>query len=69
MNITLTVFAFDLMGIHDIATMNEIRKAATAVDPSIIIYGEGWAAKAPQMPEDSLAMKANTYGCGYRCIL
>ena len=45
-------FRFDLMGIHDIATMNEIRKAATAVDPSIIIYGEGWAAKA---------MKANTY--------
>lgn len=54
-------FRFDLMGIHDITTMNEIRKAATAVDPSILIYGEGWAAKAPQMPEDSLAMKANTY--------
>ena len=54
-------FRFDLMGIHDIVTMNEICKAATAVDPSIIIYGEGWAAKAPQMPEDSLAMKANTY--------
>lgn len=54
-------FRFDLMGIHDIATMNEIRTAVTAVDPSIIIYGEGWAAKAPQMPEDSLAMKANIY--------
>lgn len=54
-------FRFDLMGIHDITTMNEIRKAASAVDPSILIYGEGWAAKAPQMPEDSLAMKANTY--------
>ena len=54
-------FRFDLMGIHDITTMNEIRKAATTVDPSIIIYGEGWAAKAPQMPEDSLAMKMNTY--------
>ncbi|WP_291530679.1 type I pullulanase [Bacteroides sp. UBA939] len=54
-------FRFDLMGIHDIATMNEIRKVVTAVDPSIIIYGEGWAAKAPQMPEDSLAMKANIY--------
>lgn len=54
-------FRFDLMGIHDITTMNEIRKAATSVDPSILIYGEGWAAKAPQMPEDSLAMKANTY--------
>ena len=42
-------------------TMNEIRKAATSVDPTIFIYGEGWAASAPQMAEDSLAMKANTY--------
>lgn len=54
-------FRFDLMGIHDTETMNEIRKAASAVDPTIFIYGEGWAASAPQMPEDSLAMKANTY--------
>lgn len=54
-------FRFDLMGIHDIETMNEIRKVASAVDPTIFIYGEGWAASAPQMPEDSLAMKANTY--------
>lgn len=54
-------FRFDLMGIHDIETMNEIRKAASAVDPTIFIYGEGWAASAPQLPEDSLAMKANTY--------
>ncbi len=54
-------FRFDLMGIHDIETMNEIRKAATAVDPTVFIYGEGWAASAPQMPEDSLAMKANTH--------
>ena len=44
-----------------IETMNEIRKAATSVDPTIFIYGEGWAASAPQMAEDSLAMKANTY--------
>lgn len=54
-------FRFDLMGIHDIETMNEIRKAATEIDPSIIIYGEGWAASAPQLPEDTLAMKANIY--------
>lgn len=52
-------FRFDLMGIHDIETMNEIRKAANAIDPSIIIYGEGWAAQAPRYPADSLAMKAN----------
>ena len=54
-------FRFDLMGIHDIETMNEIRRALTAVDPSIYVYGEGWAAQAPQLPQDSLAMKANTY--------
>lgn len=54
-------FRFDLMGIHDIETMNEIRKATAAVDPTVFIYGEGWAAQAPQLPEDSLAMKANVY--------
>ena len=54
-------FRFDLMGIHDIETMNQVRAALTAVDPSIIVYGEGWAAQAPQLPQDSLAMKANTY--------
>ena len=54
-------FRFDLMGIHDIETMKEIRAAATAIDPTIFIYGEGWAAQAPQMPADSLAMKANIH--------
>jgi len=39
--------------------MNEIRRAVDAVDPSVFIYGEGWAAEAPQLPADSLAMKAN----------
>lgn len=35
-------FRFDLMGIHDIDTMNEVRRLADTVDPSIIILGEGW---------------------------
>lgn len=52
-------FRFDLMGIHDIETMNEIREALNAVDPSIIIYGEGWAAASPALSTDRLAMKAN----------
>ena len=47
------------MGIHDIETMNEIRKAVNKIDPTICIYGEGWAAEAPQYPADSLAMKGN----------
>ncbi len=54
-------FRFDLMGIHDIKTMNEIHQAAMAIDPSVLIYGEGWAAQTPQYPADSLAMKANVY--------
>ena len=45
-------FRFDLMGIHDIETMNEIRKAAEEIDPTVLIYGEGWAAQAPRLPED-----------------
>ena len=54
-------FRFDLMGIHDIATMKAVRQALDEVDPSIYIYGEGWAASAPQLPTDSLAMKANAW--------
>ena len=52
-------FRFDLMGIHDIETMNEIRDAAFAIDPMVLLYGEGWAAEAPAYPEEKLAMKAN----------
>ena len=54
-------FRFDLMGIHDIETMNEIRAALNEIDPSIFVYGEGWAASAPQMKEEELAMKANVH--------
>lgn len=52
-------FRFDLMGNHDIETMNEIRKALDEVDPTILIYGEGWAAQAPALKNGFLAMKAN----------
>ena len=50
---------FDLMGCHDIETMNEIRKAVDAIDPTIFIYGEGWSAGACGLPNDQLGMKAN----------
>lgn len=35
-------FRFDLMGLLDVDTMNEIRKELDKIDPSIIIIGEGW---------------------------
>ena len=52
-------FRFDLMGIHDIRTMNLIREELDKIDPTIFIYGEGWAAEAPQLPYEKLAMKGN----------
>ena len=53
-------FRFDLMGIHDIETMNLIRKALDEVDPHIYMYGEGWSAGSCAYPAEKLAMKANT---------
>ena len=52
-------FRFDLMGCHDIETMNEIRKAVDEIDPSIFMYGEGWSAGACGLPNEQLGMKAN----------
>ena len=52
-------FRFDLMGCHDIETMNEIRKAVDKIDPTLFIYGEGWSAGACAIPNERLGMKAN----------
>lgn len=51
-------FRFDLMGVHDIATMNEIRNAVNEIDPTIFIYGEGWSAGSCAYPQEKLAMKS-----------
>lgn len=53
-------FRFDLMGVHDIKTMQQIRAEVNKIDPSIYIYGEGWSAGSCAYPVDKLAMKANT---------
>lgn len=52
-------FRFDLMGVHDIETMQQIRSEVNKIDPSIYIYGEGWSAGSCAYPVDKLAMKAN----------
>ena len=54
-------FRFDLMAIHDIETMNLIRKRLEALNPNILLYGEGWAAAAPLYDEEKLAFKRYTY--------
>ena len=54
-------FRFDLMGIHDQETMKAIRAALDKIDPTILTYGEGWAAMSPAYPYEKLAMKQWTY--------
>ncbi|ELC8441393.1 type I pullulanase [Clostridium perfringens] len=53
-------FRFDLMGLHDIETMKTIRKELDKIDPSIIIYGEGWTGGDTPLPENQRALKKNT---------
>lgn len=52
-------FRFDLMGIHDLETMNQVVKALKDVDPTIIVYGEGWTAGDSPLPQEFRAIKSN----------
>ena len=52
-------FRFDLMAIHDVPTMNAIRAMLDEIDPTILLYGEGWAAETPQLEEALRPIKAN----------
>ena len=52
-------FRFDLMGVHDIKTMNAACRALHKIDPSIFIYGEGWSAGQCAYPSHLLASKAH----------
>jgi pullulanase len=52
-------FRFDLMGIHDIETMNLIADTLRKIKPSIVLYGEGWTAGGSPLPDAKRALKAN----------
>ena len=52
-------FRFDLMGLIDIETMNEIRAELDKINPDIIIYGEGWTASASTLSTEKQALKVN----------
>ncbi len=54
-------FRFDLMGLHDIETMNMIRQALDQINPNILLYGEGWTGGSSPLREDLRAIKANAY--------
>lgn len=50
-------FRFDLMGIHDIDTMNQIAKELRILNKDALIYGEGW--EMGQLPANMRASKQN----------
>ena len=52
-------FRFDLMGLHDIETMNLIREEMDKIDPAIFLYGEGWTASDSPLPVEDRALKAH----------
>lgn len=53
-------FRFDLMGIHDIETMRQIREALDEIDSRILTYGEGWDMGTGLLPLDK-AKKDNAF--------
>ncbi|MFU1798709.1 type I pullulanase [Paenibacillus azoreducens] len=51
-------FRFDLMGLMDVETLNEIRRRLDEVDPSILMIGEGWNMDTV-LPEEKRACQIN----------
>ena len=52
-------FRFDLMGLLDIETLNLCAEKLKKINPSVILYGEGWTGGASPLDESSRAMKCN----------
>lgn len=52
-------FRFDVMGLHDLETMRQVRDALYGIDPSVLLYGEGWSSSPAQIPAIDCALKEN----------
>lgn len=58
---------FDLMGLHDVETMQQVEQAAHGVNPNAILYGEGWdmagdTTKAIMATQANIAQIHPSYG-------
>lgn len=52
-------FRFDLMGVHDIETMQIIENELRKINPNVVLYGEGWTGGASTLPDSKRLLKAN----------
>ena len=50
-------FRFDLMGLIDTETMNELRQELHELDPHVIVYGEGWKMHAGNLADRMAHMR------------
>jgi pullulanase len=56
-------FRFDLMGILDRDTMQEVYREAKRINPDAIVYGEGWQMEQV-LPAEKMMTQAHVYGTG-----
>jgi pullulanase len=54
-------FRFDLMGVHDIETINLISQELHKTNPNILLYGEGWTAGSSPLADSLRAIKKYAY--------
>lgn len=52
-------FRFDLMGVHDVETMNMLADALKLINPNIVIYGEPWTGGTSALPSSQQAVQSN----------
>ncbi len=52
-------FRFDLMGLHDVTTMQQIEREVHAVNPKALIYGEGWTGGTSMLAGNEQSVLAN----------
>lgn len=52
-------FRFDLMGLLDIETLSKCAEKLRAINPDIILYGEGWTGGGSPLDDSLRAMKHN----------
>ncbi|MBQ1305654.1 MAG: type I pullulanase [Erysipelotrichales bacterium] len=52
-------FRFDLMGLEDIETMNQVAAEVKKINPDAVIYGEPWTGGGTPLPEEDQAKQIN----------
>lgn len=50
-------FRFDLMALHDMETMKQVERELRQINPSVLLYGEGWTAGKSPLPPERRATK------------